>query len=185
MLRVISGSAKGRRLECPPGKTTRPPTDMLKLAVFNILGPRVEGARVLDLFAGCGAFGIEALSRGAASCLFVDQDRRAVGVLNANLAHVGLAGRAEVRCRDAGRLTALAGEERFDLVFLDPPFALAWEEKSLALLCATVREAMTILAPGGTLLLRLPRRRKLKPDLPEPSDARTYGDSEMWFYRAG
>ena len=182
MLRVISGSAKGRKLACPPGKTTRPPTDMLKVAVFNILGPRVAGARVLDLFAGCGAFGIEALSRGASFCLFVDQSRPALQVLQENLAHVGLSGQAEARCRDAARLAPTLGEDRFDLIFLDPPFALAWTEESLAALCAIVRDCLALRAPAGTLLLRLPRKRKLRPDLPEPSDLRAYGDSEVWFY---
>lgn len=183
MLRVISGTAKGRKLACPEGKTTRPPTDMLKGAVFNILADRVAGARVLDVFAGCGAFGIEALSRGAASCLFVDRDRAALRALQENLAHVGFAGRAEVRCRDAGRLAPLVGDDRFDLVFLDPPFALSWAPEPAAALSGIVRECLGFLAPGGTLLLRLPKRREPSPDLPAPADRRLYGDSEVLFYR--
>lgn len=183
MLRVISGTAKGRKLACPEGKTTRPPTDMLKGAVFNILADRVAGARVLDVFAGCGAFGIEALSRGAASCLFVDRDRAALRALQDNLAHVGFTDRAEVRCRDAARLGPIAGADRFDLVFLDPPYVLSWAQESMTALSGIARDCLALRAPGGTLLLRLPKRRDLEPDLPEPADRRVYGDSEVFFYR--
>ncbi len=184
MLRVIAGSARGRRLTCPAGGGTRPPTDLLKGAIFNILGRRVAGAKVLDVFAGSGAFGIEALSRGAATCLFLDQAREAVRVLTENLAHVGFSDRAEVYCAGAEKVGSLEhrGERSFDLVFLDPPFAMAREEGSLRMLERTAAAALALLTPGGSLVLRLPRKCRPPPSLPEPRDRRIYGDSEVWLY---
>jgi len=129
-VRVVAGLARGRRLEAPPGRGTRPTLDRVREAVLNALGSMgvVEGARVLDLFAGSGALGIEALSRGAAEATFVDDDRRAVGAVRANLATTGLAGAATVVRDDAlGFLRRGAGP--FDVAFCDPPYAFdGWTE---------------------------------------------------------
>ncbi len=124
-MRVIAGEAKGRRLLAPRGLGTRPTADRVREALFNILGPRVAGAAVLDLFAGSGAVGIEALSRGAARAVFVERDRAAVAALRANLARLGLGPRARVIARDAEAALRDLGRQatRFDLVFLDPPYA--------------------------------------------------------------
>jgi 16S rRNA (guanine966-N2)-methyltransferase len=123
-LRVIAGELKGRRLRTVPSLKTRPTADRIREAIFNILGPAVQGAHVLDLFAGTGAFGIEAVSRGAALAVFIEIGREALGVLSANIEACGLADRVSVIRWDAGRnLNCLSNREpRFDLVFLDPPY---------------------------------------------------------------
>jgi 16S rRNA (guanine966-N2)-methyltransferase len=122
-VRVVAGSARGRRLTTPPGAATRPTADRVREATFNALGSLgvVQEAVVLDLFAGSGAMGIEALSRGAASATFVDRDPRALAAVRANLETTGLAGRATVVRADAARWLEDAG--RFDLAVLDPPYA--------------------------------------------------------------
>ncbi len=126
-MRVVAGSARGRRLEAPEGESTRPTGDRVREAVFNSLHSlgAVEDATVLDLFAGSGALGIEALSRGAAHATFVDTDRRAIGAIEANLAATGLAERATVLRADADSVVARAVAEgrRWDLALLDPPYA--------------------------------------------------------------
>jgi 16S rRNA (guanine966-N2)-methyltransferase len=125
-VRVIAGTARGRRLVAPPGPATRPTSDRVREATFNALGSlgAVEGATVLDLFAGSGALGIEALSRGAASCTFVDVDRGARQALEANLAACGLGRLATVIASPAERhLTDLARTgTRIDLALIDPPY---------------------------------------------------------------
>ena len=126
-MRVVSGEARGRRLVAPAGQDTRPTTDRVRESMFNALESleAVAGATVLDLFAGSGALGIEALSRGAARCTFVEHDRAALAAVRANLEATGLAGRAEVVSGDAHRaLTSFsAAGRRFDLALLDPPYA--------------------------------------------------------------
>ena len=117
-MRVITGSARGRRLKTPETYDIRPTTDNVKESVFNIIQFDVEGRRVLDLFAGTGQLGIEALSRGAAEAVFIDKDREAVKIVKENLKACGL--RAAVRQEDA--LSALRREEKFDLIFVDPPY---------------------------------------------------------------
>jgi 16S rRNA (guanine966-N2)-methyltransferase len=124
-VRVVAGTARGRRLQAPPGSSTRPTADRVREATFNALGSlgALDGD-VLDLFAGSGALGIEALSRGAASATFVDADARAVAVVRANLEATGLADRATVVRSDARRFLD-GGERRFDLALLDPPYAFS------------------------------------------------------------
>ena len=122
-MRVIAGSAGGTRLKVPRGMAVRPTSDRVKEALFSILGARVCETVVWDLFAGSGAIGIEALSRGAAECVFVEKNRRHLGMINENLARTGLAGRARLIGLDVGKaLSLLSREERqADLIFLDPP----------------------------------------------------------------
>lgn len=123
MTRVIAGRARGRRLEVPPGAGTRPTSDRAREALFSVLGPRVPGAAVADLFAGSGGLGIEALSRGAARAVFVERDPRAAAVVRANLERTGLAGAAIVVRGDAGAFCARPRGRPFDLVLVDPPYA--------------------------------------------------------------
>jgi 16S rRNA (guanine966-N2)-methyltransferase len=123
-MRIIAGALKGRRLVTPKGDTTRPTADQVRIALMDTLTPRLDGARVLDLFAGAGGVGLEALSRGAGEVTFVERDARAVAALRDNVAALGAGKAATVRRGDVLReLQALyqAGE-RFDIVFLDPPY---------------------------------------------------------------
>ena len=130
-MRVITGIARGRRLKELPGLETRPTTDKVKESVFNIVQFDIEGRRVLDLFGGTGQMGIEALSRGAAFCSFVDLRKEAAAVIRDNLAHTGLADKAKVTQGDY--LAFLTGcREKFDLIFLDPPYGSGMLEKALA-----------------------------------------------------
>jgi 16S rRNA (guanine966-N2)-methyltransferase len=120
-MRVISGTAKGRKLKSVPGEGTRPVTDRVKESLFNILGADVRDARFLDLFAGTGGVGIEALSRGAAEAMFVEQGRAALATIRANLAVTGLADRARVVRADVFALLAGVPEAAFDYVYIAPP----------------------------------------------------------------
>ena len=121
-MRVITGSARGRRLKELEGQETRPTTDRVKESIFNIIQFDVEGSRVLDLFAGTGQLGIEALSRGAAAAVFVEQRRDAAALVRENLKITGLTDRARVVNGEALSYLASAGE-KFDIIFLDPPYA--------------------------------------------------------------
>jgi len=129
-MRVVAGAARGRRLVAPSGSDTRPTLDRVREAMFNSLGSldAIEGARVLDLYAGSGALGIEALSRGAASCVFVDHGRDARKAISTNLESTGYLDRATVIAQDAmvwlRNATSSADCEIFDLVLLDPPYAV-------------------------------------------------------------
>lgn len=124
-MRVISGTARGHRLKMPGGGQTRPAMDRVKASLFSILGPRLPGCHFLDLFAGCGSLGIEALSRGAALAVFVDTSRECIRVIGENLAHTKLA--AGGRCFKMDCLQFLRQQPvavaRFDLVCIDPPYS--------------------------------------------------------------
>ena len=122
-MRVITGSARGRKLKEFPGLETRPTTDMVKESIFSIIQFDIEGRRVLDLFGGTGQLGIEALSRGAAHCTFIDSRREAVAMIKENLTSTNLAEDATVLQRDALAYLASCGE-KFDVIFLDPPYDL-------------------------------------------------------------
>jgi len=121
-MRVITGLARGRRLETLPGDNTRPTGEKVKESIFSSIQFDLEGRRVLDLFAGSGQLGIEALSRGASGCVFVDKNTDAVRVIKQNLQHTGLMEKAQVLGTDAVSYLTRPGD-RFDLVFLDPPYA--------------------------------------------------------------
>ena len=123
-MRIVAGSLGGRRLAAPAGQTTRPTSDRAREALFSRLGP-LEGERVLDLFAGSGALGLEALSRGAAHATFADSDRGAIRTLRANVESLGVGDCADVRLGDFRRVLRerSAAGARFGLVFLDPPYA--------------------------------------------------------------
>jgi 16S rRNA (guanine966-N2)-methyltransferase len=121
-MRVIAGEAKGKKLVAPAGTTTRPAAERLRESLFGMLGERVEDARVLDLFAGSGALGIEALSRGAREVTFVERDDAAIGAIRRNLTTTGYADRGRVVRADVSAYLRRAADE-FDLVFCDPPYA--------------------------------------------------------------
>jgi 16S rRNA (guanine966-N2)-methyltransferase len=170
-MRVIAGQWGGRRLQAPPGEATRPTSDRVREALFSVLGDRVDGARVLDLFAGSGALGIEALSRGAAEATFVDSAPAAIRALRANLQTLGAT--AEVRRADARRFLggASAAARQYDLVFLDPPYRLAGR------LGSELTAALpAVLAPGAAVVAESDRRAPLELGLPI-LDERRYGDT--------
>lgn len=126
-LRILSGAFKGRILKSPSEKTTRPTQGVLRSAVFNICQADIEGARFLDLFAGSGAMGLEALSRGAKSATFVEKDKKAASCIKENIALLGVSERSEVFSTDA--MTALHKMTKpFDIVYIDPPYDLNLQE---------------------------------------------------------
>ena len=156
-MRIISGTARGRKLKEPQGLDTRPTTDKVKESLFNIIQFELEGRRVLDLFAGTGQMGIECLSRGAASAVFVDRRKDAFALIKKNLALTGLQDRARVVHGDSLAFLAGAGES-FDLVFLDPPYASGLLEQALERLAAP---GFDILAPYGIIVAEHSADRRL------------------------
>lgn len=130
-MRVISGTAKGRGLKAVPGMGTRPTTDKVKEALFSMIGPYFDGGMALDLFAGTGGLGIEALSRGMNQAVFIDMEKSSIDIIKENLQATRLISSAEVYRNDAGRaIKQLAKRDiRFDLVFLDPPYKLTFVDK--------------------------------------------------------
>jgi 16S rRNA (guanine(966)-N(2))-methyltransferase RsmD len=177
-MRVIAGAFKGRRLEAPKWDGLRPTSDKLRETLFNVLAPRVAGARVLDGFAGTGAVGIEALSRGAAHVTFVEQDARAVALINRNLAACGVADRyAIIRARFADAATRVSGQH-FDLLFLDPPYGPDTMTTAL-------EAAGALLHADGVLVIEHAKRDPA-PDSSGPlARTRTIvsGDSALSFYK--
>ena len=160
-MRVITGSARGRRLGELKGMETRPTTDKVKESVFNCIQFDVEDARVLDLFAGTGQLGIEALSRGAKSALFVDRRADAVKLVRENLALCRLEENAQVICGDS--LAALGTQSgRFDIIFLDPPYESGLLEQAMEKIAQ-----FDILSPHGIMVAESPQDRVL-PELPAP-----------------
>jgi 16S rRNA (guanine(966)-N(2))-methyltransferase RsmD len=179
-MRVITGSAKGRRLQAVPGDATRPITDRVKEALFSILGASIEGARFLDLFGGTGAVGIEALSRGAARAVFVEMDRAALRTIGHNLQLTGLAERARVVRGDAFRFLAQAGEEQFDFVYIAPPqYHGLWSKALLAV------EKSAVLAPAACVIVQIHPKEYAEVALTrlELTDQRRYGSTLLVFYR--
>lgn len=186
-MRIVGGRLGGRSLQGPrPGVgAIRPSTDRLRESLFNILAhahsARLEGARVLDLFAGTGAFGFEALSRGAAFALLVDDGTEARGLLRANQEALGLGGATRIYRRDATRLGQLQAMEPFDLVFCDPPYRKGLGEAALA----SARDGGW-LKPGALVILEEAEDAavQLPPEFAE-IDRRVYGDSCARFLHFG
>jgi 16S rRNA (guanine(966)-N(2))-methyltransferase RsmD len=186
-MRIIAGQAKGLTLKVPPGGSTRPMDGMSRGALFNILMPRLAGSRVLDLYAGCGSLGLEALSRGAESCVFVERSRDAARLLEDNLQRSRLAG-GEVLCTPCALAArTLAGRgARFSLAFYDPPFAASRTPESRAALMRELAAAGELLEAGGLAVWRLECRNYFPEELPaalEPVDRREYGRSLLVFAR--
>src|SRR6266540_3777762 len=139
-MRIIAGEFKGRRLKTPDWQGLRPTSDKLRETLFNILAPHVSGARVLDGYAGTGAIGIEALSRGAAHVTFIEKNRRAAALIEENLKACGVEGGYTIRCAEVvAALDALPAADAFDLILLDPPYDI--ENVSAALDAAARRLA--------------------------------------------
>ncbi|MBI5559602.1 MAG: 16S rRNA (guanine(966)-N(2))-methyltransferase RsmD [Deltaproteobacteria bacterium] len=184
-MRIIAGTARGRRLSSPRTGTfdIRPTSDRAREAVFNILAGLVAGARVLDLFAGTGALGLEALSRGAKSALFVDSGQSAISLIRANIQLCGFSAQTLVVKRDLSRslffLQPLAPAGGFSLVFVDPPYKTRLAEKIIAQLA----EGEMIRA-GGTLVVESSSGDKLPESVSVFSlaDQRVYGEAGFWFY---
>lgn len=184
-MRVVAGAHGGRRLRVPPGRGTRPTPERVREAVFSTLGDTVEGAVVLDLFAGTGALGIEALSRGAASATFVERNRRVIPLLRTNLSTLGLD--AEVHAitveRFVDRAAARGCTTPFDLVVCDPPYDLPTAVLSTML---DRLAAAGCLRDGATVVAERARRSDAEPPRAEgftPTARRTYGDTVVHYLR--
>ena len=186
-MRIVAGQYRGRAIVTPEGQNTRPTSDRARQAIFNVLehAPWAEGlheARVIDLYAGSGALGFEALSRGAAFCLFVDTDDGARGAIRENMDAYGLFGRCRVHRRSATDLGSRPGSagEAFTLAFLDPPYAKGLGEQTLARLLEG-----DWLAPGAIVVFE---RGSDEPEIDTPGyerlDARDYGAARVLFLRA-
>ena len=185
MVRVISGKAKGRKLFSVPGTGTRPITDRVKEALFNILGPRVQDSLWLDLFAGTGSVGVEALSRGAERVVFVDKAHQAIRTLQRNLDLTGFEDQAEVVRGDAMRYIDRANEDTgFDYIYVAPPqYRELWAE------ALTKLDAKPLLASEGLIIVQI-HPRELGPitlQRLELLSERRYGSTLLLFYgeRAG
>lgn len=162
-MRIISGTSKGRRLVTPKGPALRPTSDRVKESIFNILGGEVEGKFVLDLFAGTGNLGIEALSRGAKKAVFVEKGRQALRLIRRNVIQIGLEGRVEIIPRDASRAIGILKwrGEIFDLIMMDPPY-----EKGLIKRTLTKLNSHPIYHVNSILIIEHDRREPL-PSIPE------------------
>jgi 16S rRNA (guanine966-N2)-methyltransferase len=179
-VRVIAGSAKGRSLEAPRGGATRPATDRIRETLFAILEPVLVDARVLDLFAGAGTLGIEAISRGAAHATFVERSAEAVKTLRKNIAATEFEGRAEVIAANVLGFLEQSVAGPYDVVFCDPPFA------DVALLEATLAHPRlaAALVPDATVVARV--HKKHQPRLPEGSRVqrvKDIGEESLLFLR--
>ena len=166
-MRVIAGTARGIQLTAPRDRGTRPITDRVKETLFGILAERVVDARVLDLYAGSGAVGIEALSRGAARATFVEKGRAALTAIGENLRRAGLAEAGDVRGQDVRRYLAAAPaqDEQFDLVVLDPPY----EERAIL---PPLEGVVPLLAPAATVVVK----HFWRTSVPVPDGLRTWRD---------
>ena len=174
--RVIAGSLGGRSLDSPDGKRTHPMSERVRNALFNSLGESVKGARVLDAFAGTGAVGIEAISRGAEHATFIEKDRTAYTILTANIKQLGIENEAKaVRAPVSGWIDTYQGE-KFDLIFADPPYH--------DVQFSTVTKLMGLLKPSALMVLSHPGRDEC-PTRPGVVvvDNRSYGDATLTLFR--
>lgn len=179
-LRVIGGKARGKRLRPVPGDTTRPVTDRVKVSLFNILGADIEGATLLDLFAGTGSIGIEALSRGAAYVRFLDLNRRAVETIQANLAHTRLDEGSHVLRGDAFALLHRPADRAFDYIYIAPPqYKGLWKQALL-----DVDRNPGWLSDDAWVIVQIHPREYEPVDLHnlEEFDRRTYGSTLLIIY---
>lgn len=185
-MRVIAGRARGRPIACPKGRSTRPTSDRVRESLFAIIGERINASKVLDLFAGSGSLGIEALSRGAALCIFVERDRRACRVIMDNLRTLDMQQQAAVVCADAiaavGKARGAVPEHApYDLIFADPPYSL-----EIAELLISRIDTPRLLAGDGLLVVE----HALRADWPvrlgdlEQIRQERYGDSRVSFYHS-
>ena len=183
MTRIVAGIARGRHLAVPP-RGTRPTSDRAREALFSTLASELElaGARVLDLFAGSGAVGLEALSRGAESAVFVESDRRAAAVIAENIRTLGLPGATAHRCTVETYLSAIGADEPYDLVFADPPYAVPTGVVTNLL---AMLDDDRWLRPAAVVVLERPARDP-EPQWPSEIKAmkqRRYGEGCLWYGR--
>ncbi len=183
-MRIVGGRFRGKALAAPESRDIRPTSDRLRESMFNILahglGDPVEGARVLDLFSGTGALGLEALSRGARFCLFVEDGAEARGLIRTNVETLGLTGATKLWRRDATRLGSRSPMEAFDLAFLDPPYG-----KGLAEAALTAMKAGDWMRPGAVVVVEETAEVELAAIAGyETLDVRQQGDSRVHFLRA-
>ena len=180
-MRVISGSAKGKKLKAPAGLNTRPITDMIKEALFNVLAGKVADAKLLDLFAGSGSVGIEALSRGAQTVVFVDNSVEALKVVNENLNNCNFSREYHVLRSDVFKALGLLKRHnsKFDLVYVDPPFT---NERIFNEIMESIA-VMDILESDGIVIIRTPRRKEM-PNFSGLHEYRLnhYGESSLHYY---
>jgi 16S rRNA (guanine(966)-N(2))-methyltransferase RsmD len=179
-IRVIAGSAKGRKLKPVPGKGTRPVMDRVKEALFNILGDRIEEASFLDLYAGTGSVGIEALSRGAERAVFVENGRLAVKTIQENLALTDLAEFGEVRRQDVLEYLQQEAPEAFEFVYIAPPqYKNLWYETLIRL-----DQNPGHLCPDGITVVQIDpqEKREVLLEVLVPFDERRYGNTLLWFF---
>lgn len=180
-MRVIAGTAGGIRLDCPRG-ITRPMMDRVRAAVFSSLAEIVPGSRVVDLFAGSGALGLEALSRGASTCVFVDSHRKAAEAIRVNMDRTRL--RGEMRLQDVSKFVESAPPGSCDIVFADPPFALPLDDPSHPCTLLSGDNLARCIVPGGIFVVELPVE---PPTAPAHSwellRCRRYGQAWVAFYR--
>ncbi|MDQ6819519.1 MAG: 16S rRNA (guanine(966)-N(2))-methyltransferase RsmD [Actinomycetota bacterium] len=179
-MRVIAGELRGRRLTAPRGSATRPTADRVREALFSILGPFVEGARVLDLFAGSGAMAIEALSRGALDATLVDSSSAAIATIRSNLSSLGIVAEVHRQTAAAYLQRASSAARQYDLVFIDPPYRDAsafGSELSSAL--------RPVLAPGARVVAESDARAPLELDQLTLLGERRYGDTMIGIYTHG
>ncbi len=184
-MRVVGGRLRGRNIASPTSNTIRPTQDRLRESVFNILmhayeNP-IDGARVLDLFAGTGALGIEAVSRGAAFALFIDNGAEARALLRNNVESLGLGGTTKVYRRDATNLGPAHPMEPFSLVFLDPPYGKGLADKALA----SLREGGWLTPDALVVVEEAAAAAFVVPEGYEELERRAYDDTEFVFLRAG
>ncbi|MDI3280307.1 MAG: 16S rRNA (guanine(966)-N(2))-methyltransferase RsmD [Bacillota bacterium] len=181
-MRVIAGSARGRRLRCPAGREVRPTADRVRESLFAILGGSVEGARVLDLFAGAGTLGIEALSRGAAEAVFVEGDRRVAAALRSNLEATGFLAQSRIIVSDVfAALRRLAGEGgKFQLILADPPYGRGLARRTVEALASWAGKSA-----GCRLVVEHSRHDDLPPWVEGLSLVRQerYGETVLSFYQ--
>lgn len=175
-IRVISGEFGGRRLEAPPTRRTHPMGDRVRSALFNSIAGNLEGARVLDAFAGTGSMGIEALSRGAKTATFIEKDKVAQNVLAKNITSLGLEERATIIRTTVNNWLETAAPEYFDVIFVDPPY----HDPQFS----TAEKLLGLLKPNGLMVLSHPGRG----EVPTKTgivvvDNRSYGNAHLTFYR--
>lgn len=181
-MRIIAGTARGRRLKSPKGMSTRPTSDRVREALFNILSPQVPNSNFLDIFSGTGAVAIEAISRGATRAVMVEKERISVPIILSNIKMCGLSEQTEVLNLDVARALKLLGDRKdsFDLIFLDPPYKKGFE-------VPTIERIQTngLLKHGGIVVVE-----SSKADLPPEQVGQVvayrrerYGDTALTFYR--
>jgi len=181
-MRIIAGRHKGRKLTSLPGKTTRPTSGKVREAIFSIVADRIEDAAVIDLFAGTGAFGLEAISRGASHAVFVDSDRKGIEIIRKNVAACGEHDRSTVLLADASgglRRLSLSGGE-FDLVFMDPPYNRQAIRPALEELAAS-----GILSKGAVIAIEHDKNETIPEDIAGIgiTDRRKYGKTLVTFMK--